>query len=395
MSEPTYQRVEIFDSVNPAPSKTSVSFGHGCFGLGTPIMLASGKAVPVEEIRIGDRIMGADGASTRNVFELRRSRQSMYRFTYMDGTSHVFNESHILCLVATNSKGRRVAGQKITVTVGEWLKWGDDKKRCHAIYRSPVQSYEREQKPLPIPPYVLGAWLGDGHSQGSKFTTADLEIKAAFAEYAAGLGYSLVKQKSNSGMADIWSIKQPGIIGRGRKNVFMNFLRGFDLIGNKHIPDDYLYASREDRLELLAGLLDTDGHQDKGSHGFEITQKNAHLALQIVTLARSVGCHATVKEVTKTCGNNGVKGQYWRVTIGRNIDQIPIRIPHKKITPGERQRPNLHFGIRFVEPLGEGDYYGFVLDDDSRFLGGDFTVLHNTGKTWTRHLRFMASAVLF
>ena len=85
---------------------------------------------------------------------------------------------------------------------------------------------------------------------------------------------------------------------------------------------------------------------------------------------------------TKTCGNNGKTGVYWRVTIGRNLGNIPTRVKRKRPDPKRKtQRDHLMFGIRKVECLGEGDYFGFVLDGDSRFLGDDFTVLHNTGKT--------------
>lgn len=375
---PTVQQLEVFESVAPFGSRTSITSGHGCFALGTSIMRDDGSCAPVENIQVGDRLMGADGTSIRNVLELKRGRENMYRFTYMDGSSHTFNESHILCLVATNSKGRRVAGEKITVTVRDWLTWGEDKKRCHAIYRSRVENFNRTRKSLLIDPYVLGLWLGDGNSDSSAFTTMDGEILNAFSEYAKTIKCKITK-KCPAGKAFTYNLRN--IADGGFKNPMIQALKAYGLIKNKHIPDDYLFASHADRLEILAGLLDTDGHQDKGSSGFEITQKNERLAKQICWLARSVGCHATVKEVTKTCSNNGVKGQYWRCTIGRNIDQIPVRLPHKKIPSGHRQRGNLHFGIRSVEPIGEGDYYGFVLDGDSKFLGGDFTVLHNTGKT--------------
>ncbi|MGL4735702.1 MAG: Hint domain-containing homing endonuclease [Enterovibrio sp.] len=307
--QPTPQQFELYAEVAPSRSRVSVASGHGCFAAGTLIMRSNGEAVAVENIDVGDRLMGADGNSVRTVQELKRGKEEMYRFTYSDGSSHVFNESHILCLVATNSKGKRVAGDKLNVTVREWLSWGADRKRCHAIYRSEVTQFERENVRLPIPAYDFGAMICD----------------------------------------------------------------------RNNIPNEYLFASKGDRLELLAGLIDTDGSRD--GTGFDFVQKREKLARQVVWLARSVGCHATIKEVTKRCGNNGKSGQYWRVTIGRNADQIPVRIARKKLPEGNRQRRNLHFGIKSCEPLGEGSYFGFTVDGDHRILGHDFTVLHNTGKT--------------
>lgn len=345
-------------------------------------MRADGAVVPVESVRTGDRMMGPDGNSYRTVLELKRGREAMYRFTYADGTSHVFNESHILCLVATNSKGRRVAGQKTTVTVRDWLTWGEDKKRCHAIYRSGVERFANQPKSLPIPPYIMGVWLGDGDSRETTFTTADPEIVGELGSYADSIACRLVDRGGNCGSATRWGITSGGMGRFGKNsNPMLSHLQMLGVIHNKHIPDVYLHASKAGRLDLLAGLIDTDGHCDKGSTGYDIVQKNERLAHQIAWLARSVGCHSTIRSVQKTCCNNGVVGTYWRVTIGRNTDQIPVRIARKRHPPGPRQRGNLHFSIRSCEPLGEDDYYGFVLDGDHQFLAGDFTVLHNTGKT--------------
>lgn len=395
--QPTWQQKLLFDSVQCPGSRTSVASGHGCFGKGTLLMRADGRSVAVEDVHVGDRLMGDDGQSTREVLELKRGQQAMYRFTYADGTSHVFNESHILCLVATNSKGTRQAGQKITVTVAEWLKWGEDKKRCHAIYRSPVKSYAGadHQDALPIPPYLLGVWLGDGHSTGSTFTTADAEILQVLQEQACVFGCELVSAKNqNAGKATTWNMTQH----KGSATPFGRALSRLKLPKNKHIPDCYLYASLEDRKQLLAGLIDTDGALDGCSYDF--VQKKTRLAHQVMQLARSIGCHATIRKVSKTCGSTGVAGDYWRVTIGRNTDLIPVRIARKKRPDKPHQRRNLHFSIRSVEPLGVGDYYGFVLDGNSQFLGADFTVLHNTGKTsgagvvalW--HLLFFPESVM-
>ncbi len=374
--QPTPQQILLYRSVAVSRSRTSVASGHGCFAPGTLIMRSDGECVPVESVRVGDRLMGPDGASARNVLELKRGREAMYRFTYADGTSHVFNESHILCLVATNTKGRRAAGQKTTVTVREWLTWGEDKKRCHAIYRSGVERFEREGERRPVPPYILGAWLGDGTTGAAQFTTADPEIQAAVAEYAEGIGCNLTVSRNSKNSNRLQVSRR---IGTDQQNPMLRALRSLGCWKDKHIPDAYLYAPKCERLELLAGLIDTDGHKDKA--GYDFVQKSERMARQVAWLARSVGCHATIRQVQKVCTNNGVAGDYWRVTIGRNVDQIPVRIARKKFAEGNRQRDNLHFSIRSCEPLGEGDYYGFVLDGDSRFLGGDFTVLHNTGKT--------------
>ena len=118
------------------------------------------------------------------------------------------------------------------------------------------------------------------------------------------------------------------------------------------------------------------------------------MAEDIVFVARSIGIHATINLVSKKCCNNGKIGEYYNISLTRNIEQIPLKVKRKQPTTDVNfQRSNLHVGIRKVVSLGEGDYYGFILDGNHKFLGGDFTVLHNTGKSlgmaWTLdwHLR--------
>lgn len=374
--QPSWQQMEVFEAMTVPGCDVAIASGHGCFGKGTGIMLFDGTTKAVEDVVVGDQLMGDDG-TPRNVLALWRGKENLYRFTYMDKTSHVFNESHTLCLVATNSKGLRKAGDKIEVTVKEWLTWGEDKKRCHAAYRVPVQEFGRPDQELPIPPYIFGLWLGDGHSHEGTLTTPDPEILSAWYKYAKKIGYT-VTNHGVRGTAHTWHLCGE----KGKPNHFKEELRDLGVFRNKHIPEAYLFAGFKDRLELLAGILDTDGYFDRNSGGFEISQKSEVLARQIVTLAKSVGCHATVRESRKECCNNGKWGTYWRVTIGRNVQQIPARVERKKPTPLVRKGRSLNFGIKKCDFLGEDDYYGFDLDGNSRFLSSDFTVLRNTGKSW-------------
>lgn len=391
----THQQEMLFRSIEIPGSRTSVASGHGCFGIDTPIMLYDGTIKAVQDISLDDVLMGDDG-TPRNVLELYRGQENMYRFTYNDGTSHIFNESHILCLVATNSKGKRKTGDKITVTVREWLTWGKDKQRCWAIYRNKVQKFDNQAKTLPIDPYIFGTWLGDGSSRGTEITTADNEIKQAWKDYADKLGCRFV-ERAKKGKATTYAISKSSPSNHCI-NPLYHALNDLGVWQNKHIPHCYLTADYQSRCELLAGLIDTDGSLDNCNYDF--VQKNKTIAVQVVFLAKSIGCHATIKEVQKKCTNNGKTGVYYRVTIGRNTDKIPVKIARKKRPNLNHQRANLHFGIKSVEPLGLGDYYGFELDGNHQFLGGDFTVLHNTGKSRSAgiialwHLLFYPQSVM-
>ena len=141
-------------------------------------------------------------------------------------------------------------------------------------------------------------------------------------------------------------------------------------IGNaieKHIPFIYKCNSRENRLQLLAGLLDRNGILDKETNSFIFIQKEETLIDDVIFLARSLGfaCHKSID-----CEDFMIH------ISGNNLEEIPTKIiqkPHRNKT----ETHHLLSEIR-VEYLKEDDYYGFTLDGNCRYLMGDFTVTHNT-----------------
>lgn len=375
---PTWQQYEVLKLISEPGARVAIPSGHGCFGKGTEVLMFDGSIKRVEDVVVGDVLMGDDN-KPRKVLDLKRGRERLYKFEFMDarngGTEHIYNESHTMCLVATQTHGLQEKGDFAEITVKDWLNWSDRKKRTHAIYR---RSCDFDKKFLHVPPYILGIWLGDGSSNGRGITNPDQEIIDELNVFCESEGCST----ANDG--NIYH----SIRGRRHavgENAFFDGLKHYGLINNKHIPFDYLTSCRDDRLNLLAGLLDTDGYlNNPGGMVFEITQKSETLANQIVFLARSLGFHSSVKRKIKNCHYKGQKipGEYSIVSISRGIEAIPNRVKRKQAdTECDFQRSNLHFGIRNCECIGEGDYYGFTVDGNSRFLGGDFTVLHNCGKS--------------
>ena len=149
------------------------------------------------------------------------------------------------------------------------------------------------------------------------------------------------------------------------------------LLKSKHIPAIYLCNSREVRLEVLAGLIDTDGWTNHG--GYQIIQKSEILADDICYLARSLGLAAYKEKRTKYIKSRGFSGPYYWVGISGDCSVIPVRLPRKKVAPRvQGWKDHLVTGVEAIRDAGYGEYYGFQLDGDGRFLMGDFTVTHNT-----------------
>jgi len=236
-------------------------------------------------------------------------------------------------------------------------------------------------EPLPkrIDPYFLGVWFGDGsHSSHNlvsdklvlcniKVCKPDPEIRDICEKVACewGLCVKTYNESSNPTHA---------LVGRKghHDNKLLYALR--DLVGTDlAIPDAVLRGPRDLRLEFLAGFLDTDGHLSNNC--FNITQKREDWARAIWFIARSLGLRATWS--TRTVKGYEHKGLYYRVSISGDTDMIPTRIPRKQSSPRRQKKNALRTGFKVV-PIGDGDYYGFTLTGDGRFLLGDFTVTHNT-----------------
>ena len=372
-ADPSSQQKAVLDNTIPAMREkkgVSVKSGHStgkCFAKGTKILMYDGSLQYVEDIRTDDKLMGDDNAP-RKVLSLGRGREMMYRIRYKSGAYYDVNESHILSLVASQTHGKQKTGDITNVTVKDYLKWSDRRKRTNIGYK---KSVEFNKKDLIIEPYLLGLWLGDGTSREGRITNIDKEV----------IDYLYTKGVSNK-----YKDKRNGCLTFRIKGLTTK-LRKSNLLNNKHIPFDYKTTCKEDRLELLAGLIDTDGFLAKNGRNIEITQKNKQLAEDIVWLSQSVGCHATIHKTIKYCYYGGKKreGKYYRIFISRNVEKIPMKIERKK--PRELydypknqlhfQRSNLHFAFDVI-PLGIDDYYGFEIDGNRLFLLGDFTVAHNT-----------------
>jgi len=152
------------------------------------------------------------------------------------------------------------------------------------------------------------------------------------------------------------------------------------VLNNKHIPKDYLVNSTKNRLELLAGLIDNDGHYLVQSNGLEITQKNERLARDIKFLCDSLGFRTSFKPKKASIASIGYETTVYRLRIYGDIDRIPIKIKRKQPNPWKSPVDWQVTGIQ-VEYDKVDDYYGFEIDGNHLFLLEDMTVTHNTSLT--------------
>lgn len=347
-----------------------------CFGKGTKIMMFNGLIKKVEDIIDGDYLMG-DDSTPRKVISCISGEEEMFIVKQKKGNNYVVNKSHILCLKQTGNKNnsryngvitssRYTKGKEITIEVSDYIKKSKTFKHTHLGYKKVVNFPDRE---VPIDPYFLGLWLGDGNSDSQLITSEDHEIVDYLEQYAFSLGLKVsIKKQLNKCL-------QYNIVKNKRGNGWnlSTELRKLNLYHNKHIPDVYKINSKEKRLLLLAGLIDSDGYNTGGA--YEITQKNEHLIKDIQFLSRSLGFVADYKKTRKK-SQNGTIGDYYRLRLRGNCSTIPVKVERKK-TIRIRKDDVLVNSIK-VESIGVGKYYGFLIDGNHKFLLEDCTVVHNT-----------------
>lgn len=322
-----------------------------CHSFNTPIILNNGKTKMVQDIKVGDLLMG-DDSTPRTVTSLARGEDEMYEIIPIKGDSYKVNQEHILCLKAsgfprfnnpndnnnTNYNIQYIENNKfmsktfsykrndkedqekkkieaenflkniskdniIEISVIDYLKLPNYKKEYLKTYRVPVDFPEQK---VTIDPYMIGYWLGN----------SQIPIE-----------YKDVK--------------------------------------NENIPDIYIYNSRENRLKLLAGIIDNYGTLQNDCFEILYTFEKEKLFDNIIYLARSLGFLSY-----KTIEDN-----FFRIIInGKGIEDIPTKNKKAKYKCTEDV---LVSGIK-VKHIGRDNYYGFTLDGNCRYLLGDFTVTHNT-----------------
>lgn len=251
------------------------------------IPLANGKFKELKNIVDGDILVGQNGQPTTvlKAHEIQLPKKA-YELKFSNGEVIRAGGEHLWTI--QNQRGTRK-------TVDTDYIFNYMSKYKERVYIDRVQKpLSGLDKDLPLDPYFLGLWLGDGGSWQNVFCSEDEEIIEYVNNWTIEHGGYLEKTKhQNSGKAVTYRIKDTDLtdicIDLGiRKSYSENS-------GVKHIPEIYFEASYEQRLELLRGLMDTDGCHHSG--GFCIfTQKEGQLCNDVVRLAKSLGWDVTVTE---------------------------------------------------------------------------------------------------
>lgn len=332
----------------------------------------------------------------------------------------------------------------IDIRVCDFLKFSKSEQRQFkaVINKNPI---EWESQPVQMDPYILGLWIGDGNANGAGIAGKDFEVITAYATWLDTIGCELVHDKNPEGHEcshfsvrnkfgklkkyrtaigdhdhskescvgcqtsnyDLeicnWKLDKLTLqdgdkeryIGtssngqlRKELNAHAQYLKSLGLYENKHIPSCYIYNSKEVRLQLLAGIIDTDGSvkyqgdKPKVLQCIEISQ-SARLRGQIINdlyiIAKSLGFKANIGLNGRNVRTKkGEDATMMSLTItGNDLHTIPMRVKRKQISPYSRQKNVYAYGFT-IQSTGIGPFNGWEVDGNHRFLLKDYVITHNS-----------------
>jgi hypothetical protein len=326
--------------------------------LDTPIPTPSGWTT-MGDIQVGDDILSPKGNPVSVTFKTEIMRNhDCYKLYFDNGEEIVADADH---LWEVNSSYWRTGKKVITTNqiYERYLKKQKNKRGKGvkgSIYIEYTKSILGEKKELLIDPYLLGLWLGDGYSSSGRIVAHKND-------------YEFYKTK-----IDIEHERIDNNCIRFKCKDLQKQLKSLNLINNKHIPKSYLRSSIEQRMELLRGLMDSDGSITK-NQSFEFYQKNYELIIQVVELLSSLGFKSRVsRKLMNNC---------WYYTVRYACKERVFNLPRKikLINSNSIGRPqNKRIYIQKIEKVDSVPVACIAVNsEDHLFLcGKTFIPTHNT-----------------
>jgi replicative DNA helicase len=324
--------------------------------LDTPLATPTGWTT-MGEVQVGDELYDAEGRPTRVVAATEvMDGRPCFEVEFSDGSVIVADAEHQWL---TETRAARKCAVVTTSEIAGTLHVNAEGRANHAVLNaSALQGRDAE---LWVPPYVLGAWLGDGNSASNRITCETDEIPMYIESY--GLA---VEPRGDM----LYSIELPSSCDD--HGTFTALLRKIGVLGDKHIPSSYLRASETARRELLAGLMDTDGTivRQGGSLQFAVT--NERLARDVHELIVSLGYKCTWR-TKRVAGRSAASSTCFILTFSTTDDVFRLhrkQILHKELRPHSTARIGRRY-VTDVRPVASVPVRCVQVDnDDHLYLAG-------------------------
>ena len=342
------------------------------------------------ELKIGDKVISGTGKVSNVLGIFPKPKMEVYELTFNDGSKVKCSKDHIWHCQTRDDRVRHKDRYR-DIELSEMLKnfrvEGDRRANYSIPYVGKIDCFEKKE--LKIDPYLLGVLIGDGC-----FTSGNFQISTPDEEIL-----NEVKNRIDNESDISWKGKYDYIIRGNSQKILRNALSEYGLCGchsyEKFIPKDYLYASYNDRLEVLKGLMDTDGSAEVTGTGTSYSTSSYQLAQDVCELVHSLGGYCSLNK-KENCGYRNKDGEFVKCRDSYNL-HIEFSANHpnpfKLTRKADRYKPKRTIWRRYIENIeyvGEEETICIYIDDPSHlYITNDYVITHNTTLS-----KFFISAII-
>ena len=398
------------DRVDVAPDGAVRIVDYKGLARTTPLPTPEGWTT-MGEVAVGDRILGSDGRATTVTAKSAVHHRPCYRVSLSDGSSVVCDNVHLWQVTTSQDQQQTTCVVDTESLRTMHLRMATEGRPRSMWIQAPGAVQGQHSDDLPVPPWLLGAWLGDGASRSGQITVGrdDVEemvglvrrhwsrgvhvrpdgrtfaVTATMVEDRCSFGHDQFRP-ATPGHPSRRCARESAHRGRLRSNVALTTeLRRAGLLHRKHIPASYLRASIEQRTDLVRGLMDTDGWWNTTRRRAGFTTTDDRLAEDVLELLRSLGQRPT--HFTKAYVNPVRPPRTCHIIEFTPVGLVPFSLPRKAIPCAEGitdQQRSLaqRLVVTAVEPVESVETQCIAVDaPDSLYLcGRGFVPTHNTGR---------------
>lgn len=345
---------------------------HKGLPLDTPILTENGWST-MEQLKVGDKVFDKDGNLCTIQVKSSVHHNPCYKINFDNSESIVADEEHRwLISFKQNPTKKNPSKYKsvimTTIELKEYLDSIEERTSLNIPKILNAKPLNLDKKNLPIDPYVLGVWLGDGSKSCgiiTQQTGSPVWLELETRGYTLGPNLNHDPERSNVEMRTVYGLYPQ--------------LKYLNLIDNKHIPEMYQLASYEQRLDLLRGLMDTDGSFNKIRHRYIMNTSQKWQVEDLNKLLSTLGIKSTISEVVNKY--NGKQFPGWNLCFTTS-EFNPFLTRNQDIKDIVKKDNNSFRNIVSVEKVDTVPTQCIAVDSPSHtYLAGySCIVTHNTNK---------------
>jgi len=337
----------------------------------------------IGECSVGDKVFGPDGKLHSITAKSEVFNKPMYEIVLIDGRKIQVSEDHINNIVLNTNPNNTVRMVEKNLTTLELLKepllhvkkTKDKKSTKHLVWVKNTEPMQYPEKPFTIEPYTLGLMLGDGSikADGSCVLHGEVDDIDFYKTYInEEFGSSYLDKRNNTAVSLTFKAMSARFNELGLKGIKMS---------DKFIPKKYLFGSIKQRLNLLKGLLDTDGTISKTSR-ISFSSASKQLIEDVAALVRSLGGTAYSPQIREATGKWATA---YKIEILMPVN--PFKLPRKALRWFYRKGQKQLVAVDQINKITQEPSQCIAIDSaDHLYLAGEYITTHNTEVRGTKEM---------